>query len=58
MKKFSCTGCGKCCRNFGDLETLPLFDDEKERFMECANQLKMKITFVPENVSFDKISGK
>lgn len=55
--KFTCNSCGDCCSNFGDLGTLPLFNDEKKRLEELGKNLNISTEFIPENVMMDDITG-
>lgn len=55
--KFECKNCGECCRDFGELGTLPLFNDEKKRYEELGKQLGIDVEFIPENVVVDEITG-
>lgn len=49
--------CGCCCRDFGTLGTLPMFDFEKRVLEKVASERGIRIEFVPENVFLDKKSG-
>lgn len=57
INKFHCKQCGECCKNFGDGDTLPLFNREKKFYEELAVQTGVDIKFVPENILLDKKSG-
>lgn len=55
--KFKCRKCGNCCTDFGELGTLPIFDDEKIIIKQLAEKIGISVEFIPENVMMDEITG-
>ncbi len=52
--KFSCNGCGWCCKNFGDLGWLPVYNWEKEFLETKAKERGISLKFVPVDLILDK----
>jgi len=57
MENFKCENCGHYCSNFGDLNTLPIFNDEKKKLEKLGNDLGIPLEFVPENVMMEEETG-
>lgn len=52
--KFKCQKCAWCCKNFGKLGWLPVYDWEKDKLEEEANERGINLTFVPVDLIIDK----
>ncbi|HPD81957.1 MAG TPA: YkgJ family cysteine cluster protein [Candidatus Pacearchaeota archaeon] len=57
-EKFQCRKCGDCCRFFGETDNwLPLFEWEKDKMKELAEQKKISFEAKPIELIFDKKSN-
>jgi len=60
-KNFECKKCGWCCKNFSQekgVNGLPLFEWEKKKFEELAEEKGIKLDIQPTDLIFDKRSNR
>jgi Fe-S-cluster containining protein len=57
MEKFSCVGCGECCKSFGK-GYLPLFEKEYLKIKKISEKNKIILKLKPVEIFKDEISEK